>query len=183
MTYGPCKLRLFALKCPLKKMENKDAEYYMNQALDLAKQAYKDNEVPVGAVIVKNDKIIGRGYNSVIKNSDPSSHAEIVALREAGKQTTNYRILDSELYVTLETCLMCYSAMVNARIKKLYFGAFDFKTGVFSTKKFDQIQDIFNHKIDLETGLLQEESSDLLKNFFKERRDAGAVERDGLENR
>ncbi len=155
----------------------------MKQALGQAELANRHNEVPVGAVVVRDNDIIGTGYNRVIKESDPSAHAEISALRKAGKKTKNYRLCGSDIYVTLEPCLMCYSAMVHARVKTLYFGAFDKKTGVYSSGAFDRMPVIFNHNIQVEPGLLQEESSRLLKTFFKERRGAGAVERDGLENR
>ena len=164
-------------------MNKKNTEFYMNQAIKQAKLAYKYREVPVGAVVVLNKKIIGRGYNSVIKKRDPSAHAEIAALRNAGKKIKNYRLLNSEVYVTLEPCLMCYSALVHDRVKTLYFSAFDEKTGVYSSGALDRIPAVFNHNIAVETGILQEESSRILKKFFKERRGAGAAERDGLENR
>ena len=161
----------------------KDEIYFMKEAFKLAEQAYKRGEVPVGAVVVLNETIIGKGCNLVIKNLDPTSHAEIVALREAGQRIKNYRILDAVMFVTLEPCLMCFTAMVNARIKKLNFAAHDHKTGVFSTRTFDHIKDTLNHSIEVETGLMQTESSRLLGDFFRERRGAGAVERGGLENR
>ncbi len=155
----------------------------MQQALQLAEVAYHAGEVPVGACVVFNNEIIGRGYNSVIKESDPSAHAEIIALREAGKVIGNYRLVEADLYVTLEPCTMCFTAMIHARIRHLYIGAADFKTGVFSTGTFLQIKKIFNHTITEKFGIIGEASSKLLQAFFKERRGAGAVERDGLENR
>jgi tRNA(adenine34) deaminase len=161
----------------------KEPIYFMEKAVELAELAYKEEEVPVGAVVVLNNEIIGRGYNSVIKNSDPTAHAEIIALREAGKAVKNYRILDTEIYVTLEPCLMCYAAMVNARVKNLYFGAFDQKTGIFSTGTFDLIKNIFNHTIEVKSGIIEDKAAELLQSFFRARRGAGAVERDGLENR
>ena len=161
----------------------KDNLFFMEKAFELAELAYKEEEVPVGAVVVLNNEIIGRGYNSVIKNSDPTAHAEIIALREAGKAVKNYRILDTDIYVTLEPCLMCYAAMVNARVKNLYFGASDPKSGVFSIGKFDLIKNIFNHTIEVKSGIIENKAAELLQNFFKARRGAGAVERDGLENR
>ncbi len=159
--------------------------YFMEQALDLARQAYKAGEVPVGAVLVLNDQIIGRGYNSVISRSDPTAHAEIMALREAGQTVGNYRLVNTELYITLEPCTMCYSALVNARIKTLLYGAPEYKTGIFSTGSFQEIKKIFNHNILIheKSGIIGEASTRLLQSFFKERRGAGAVERDGLENR
>lgn len=158
-------------------------KFYMQKALVNAEEAYRMNEVPVGAVVVFENEIIAEGYNSVISKSDPTAHAEIIALRAAGKKIGNYRILEADLFVTLEPCLMCYSAMVHARIRRLIYGAIDKKTGYFSTGSFELVGDIFNHKIERIPGLLATESSDLLKKFFKERRDAGAAERGGLENR
>jgi tRNA(adenine34) deaminase len=164
-------------------MNKKSKEYFMKLAIEQAELAYRYDEVPVGAVVVLDDEIIGKGYNRVIKDSDPSAHAEIAALRSAGKKINNYRLLNTDVYVTLEPCVMCYSALVQARIKTLYFGAFDEKTGVYSSGAYDRMPGIFNHDIEVEPGVLQEETSGMLKNFFKKRRGAGAVERDGLENR
>ena len=177
-----CKLGDFELECFI--MENKKGDLdFMREAFKLAEIGSKRGEVPVGAVVVLGKKIIGKGCNLVIKNLDPTSHAEIVALREAGKKIKNFRILDAVMYVTLEPCLMCFTAMVNARIKRLVFAAFDRKTGVFSTRTFDHIKETLNHSIEVETGIMKSESSRLLKEFFKERRGAGAAERGGLENR
>ena len=155
----------------------------MKQAYEQAELAYAADEVPVGAVVVMADEIIGRGSNLVIRESDPTAHAEISALRNAAGRQKNYRLCGSELYVTLEPCLMCYAAMVHSRVDRLYFSAFDKKTGVYSTGSYDKLPRVFNHTVQVEQGLLQEDSSRLLKKFFKERRGAGAVERDGLENR
>lgn len=157
--------------------------FFMNQALAEARQARDRGEVPVGAVLVREGKIIGRGPNSMIAQSDCTAHAEVVALREAGEKTGNYRLSDSEMFVTLEPCLMCFSALVQARITRLVYAAPDPKTGIFSTGAFQHVKGIYNHSIRVESGLLEQQSSDILKAFFKERRDAGAVERDGLENR
>jgi tRNA(adenine34) deaminase len=163
-------------------MENNEL-YFMKQAFEMAERAFREQEVPVGAVVVLNNQIIGKGYNSVIKQSDPTAHAEIAALREAGKAIGNYRILDADIYVTLEPCVMCYAAMVQARTRNLYFGAFDYKGGIFSTGKFNLIKDIFNHTITVKSGIMLDNSSKLLQKFFQERRGAGVVERGGLENR
>ena len=162
---------------------NQDHLFFMEQAFEQAMLAYNADEVPIGAVIVLNNEIIARGYNSAIKNSDPTAHAEINALREAGKTLDNYRLLDTTMYVTLEPCVMCYAALVHARVKTLYYGANDFKGGIFSTGKFDLIKNIFNHTIDVNSGIIGDKSSRLLQDFFQARRGAGAVERDGLENR
>ncbi|MGD2087355.1 MAG: tRNA adenosine(34) deaminase TadA [Candidatus Aminicenantes bacterium] len=158
----------------------------MKKALEMAGLAYQQQEVPVGAVVVLDNHIIGSGYNSVIKNCDPTGHAEIVALRTAGEKTGNYRIVGADVYVTLEPCLMCYAAMVHARINHLFFAASDNKTGIFSSGAFEQIKSIFNHTIAVKSGIMLEASSKLLRDFFQERRErrgAGVVERGGLENR
>ena len=123
----------------------KDYTYFMEKALEQAELAFEAEEVPVGAVVVLNDEIIGKGYNSVIKHADPTAHAEMLALREAGKTVKNYRLLDTDLYVTLEPCIMCYAALVHARVKNLYFGAFDPKGGIFSTGKFELLKNIFRN--------------------------------------
>ncbi len=165
-------------------MVNIDSDMsFMRMAMDKAALAYRNVEVPVGAVVVYESRIIAEGFNSVIGLSDPTAHAEIIALKKAGEKIGNYRLLDAELFVTLEPCLMCYSAMVHARIKRVIYGAADKKTGYYSTGSFDLISSIYNHKIERVSGILETESSDLLKKFFKERRDAGAAERGGLENR
>lgn len=144
--------------------------YYMNFALELACEGEKSGEVPVGAVVEYNGEIIGKGYNCPVTTSDPSAHAEIIAIREAGQNQRNYRLAGSVLYVTLEPCLMCYSAAVHARINKIYYGTGDPKGGVFSTGAFEKIGHIFNHKIEIESGLLKNEASEILKNFFRSRR-------------
>jgi tRNA(adenine34) deaminase len=161
----------------------KNAVYFMEKALRLAARAEKSGEVPVGAVLVREGRIIGRGHNAPIGNCDPTAHAEMVALRKAGKKAAAYRLNGCELYVTLEPCVMCYSAMVHARIAKLYYGADDAKNGIFSSGVFDNMKHIFNHRIAVEGGLLAQPASAMLTGFFKARRGAGAVERDGLENR
>jgi tRNA(adenine34) deaminase len=164
----------------------KDESFFMKKALELAGIAFHQQEVPVGAVVVLENEIIGTGYNSVIKNCDPTAHAEVLALRTAGENTGNYRLPGADLYVTLEPCLMCCAAMVHARIDNLFFGAVDPKTGVFSTGAFEQIKSIFNHTITVKSGIMLEVSSKLLRDFFQERRErrgARAVEWGGLENR
>ena len=164
----------------------KDELFFMKKALEMAELAYQHQEVPVGAVVVLDNEIIGSGYNSMIKNCDPTAHAEIVALRAAAEKTGNYRVLGADVYVTLEPCLMCFAAMVHARVNNLFFGALDAKTGVFSTGAFERIKSIFNHTIAVKSGIMLEASSKLLQDFFRERRErrgAGVVERGGLENR
>jgi tRNA(adenine34) deaminase len=161
----------------------KDPVHFMKKALLLAAKAERCGEVPVGAVLIRDGRVIGRGHNAPIGQCDPTAHAEIVALRKAGKKAAAYRLNGCELYVTLEPCLMCYSAMVQARIAKLYYGADDPKNGIFASGVFDNMKHLYNHRIAVEKGLLAKPASAILSDFFKARRGAGAVERDGLENR
>lgn len=142
----------------------------MNIAMALAREGEKIGEVPVGAIIEFDGEIIGEGYNCPISASDPTGHAEIIAIREAGKYLGNYRLTGSVLYVTLEPCFMCYSAAVHARVKKIVYGAKDPKSGIFSTGVFEKIYNVFNHKPEIESGILENESSEILKDFFRSRR-------------
>lgn len=142
----------------------------MHEALVLAEHAMAQEEVPVGAILVLEDKIIGKGWNQPISSNDPSAHAEIVALRSAAKTINNYRLLNSTLYVTLEPCLMCVGAILHARIKRLVFGAYDPKTGATGSV-FNILTDTrHNHVVEVQGGVLEEESSGLLQKFFKQRR-------------
>jgi len=145
-------------------------EYWMSQALLLAKRAEQQEEVPVGAVIVVNDMIIGEGWNQPITNSDPTAHAEIQALRAACQQLDNYRLPDATLYISLEPCIMCAGAIVHARIKRVVFATKEPKTGaagscfdIFNTPQL-------NHHVVCEHGVLADESNALLRNFFRARR-------------
>ena len=149
---------------------NKD-EKWMQIALNEANLAMNENEIPVGAVLVKNDKLIARSHNQPIKNNDPTAHAEIQLLRKAGEQQKNYRLIGSTIYVTLEPCTMCFGAMVHARIERIVFGASDPKTGVCGSCINLNKENFFNHKIAITGGVLENESSELLKKFFKSRRD------------
>lgn len=142
----------------------------MHEALVLAKHARDQKEVPVGAVVVRDHKIIGKGWNQPITNNDPTAHAEIVALRDAANAIGNYRLVDTTLYVTLEPCLMCVGAILHARINKLVFAAFDPKTGAAGSV-FNLIEDTrHNHTIEVHGGLLEDESAKFLRSFFKARR-------------
>ena len=145
-------------------------ESFMRLALDEAKKSYSSNEVPIGAVIVLNEKVIGRGHNEVIKQNDVSSHAEINAIRDASNTIDNYRLNNSTIFITLEPCHMCAKAIVDARIDRVVFAASEPKTGslISIDKLYDRLD--FNHKVNFEYGLLEEESANLLKIFFKERR-------------
>jgi tRNA(adenine34) deaminase len=143
---------------------------WMQTALQLAGRGAGRQEVPVGALVVYNDEIIGQGWNQPISRCDPSAHAEILALREAALHLRNYRLLDTTLYVTLEPCAMCLGAMLQARIKHLVFGAFDPKAGAVNSVL--QILDApgLNHQISWQGGILADESAGLLKNFFQQKR-------------
>ena len=151
---------------------------YMNMALELALKAWECGEVPVGALIVDSEgKIIGKGYNRTIIDHDPSAHAEIMALREAGNNIHNYRLLGCTMYVTLEPCCMCAMALVHARLSKVVFGAFDAKTGACGSR-FDLICDArHNHKIEVIGGIEKDICSSTISNFFAERRKAKSAER------
>lgn len=150
-------------------MIDKD-EYWMQEAIDLARKAKKIGEVPVGAIIVKDNKIIGRGYNQPISLTDSTAHAEIIAIRDACNFVNNYRLVDSTIYVTLEPCPMCAGAMLYSRIKRLVFGAFDEKTGVVGSV-FNMLEDFkWNHKINYTSGILKDECAALLQDFFKAKR-------------
>lgn len=163
-----------------------DADY-MRAALELARLAEVAGEVPVGAVVVKDGEIIGRGYNSPISRHDPSAHAEMQALRDAAQHIGNYRLTGCELFVTLEPCLMCAGAIMHARIKRLVYGASDFKTGVCGSmlNAFGEIAALnptsdsplatpqlvrLNHHAEVAGGVLADECGSMLSNFFAMRR-------------
>jgi len=149
-------------------------EKWMRYALDLAHKAQAEGEVPVGAVIVQNDIIIGEGWNSPIARHDATAHAEIMALRHACETNQNYRLPDATLYVTLEPCLMCAGAMVHARIGRLVFATTEPKTGaVGSCLNVLSIPQL-NHRIEVSQGVLAEESAELLRSFFRARRQKSA---------
>ena len=143
---------------------------FMQVALDLAKQAAINGEVPVGAIVVSKGEIIGRGSNSPISLSDPSAHAEIQALRDAAKTLNNYRLIDCTLYVTLEPCVMCTGAIQHARIAKLVYGASDPKTGACGSVVNLMAENKLNHHTEVFAGVLADECGKLLSAFFKERR-------------
>jgi len=142
----------------------------MQQALELARRAEAAGEVPVGAVIVLNGELIAQGWNQPISSADPTAHAEIIALRAAGKRLGNYRLLDSELYVTLEPCSMCVGAMLHARIKRVIHAATDPKTGALGGA-YDLLNSVeHNHSFEVTTGVLAEQSRQILQAFFRGRR-------------
>ena len=145
-------------------------DYYMKMALEEAYRAEREEEVPVGAIIVKDDKVIARAYNQVIKRNDPTAHAEILALRQAALALRNYRLIDTTLYVTIEPCLMCGGALVQARIGRIVFGAFDPKMGAFGSLYNLAEDKRLNHRIRVKSGVLEEECCRLMKDFFRRRR-------------
>jgi len=143
---------------------------FMQRALELARDAEASGEVPVGAVLVKDGEMIGEGFNQPISRSDPTAHAEIVALRAAAASRANYRLPGSTLYVTLEPCPMCAGAMVHARVERLVYGASDPRTGAAGSV-FDLVRSgELNHRLEVQSGLLAEESAALLRTFFRARR-------------
>jgi len=146
-------------------------EYFMKEALKEAKKAYKKLEVPVGVVIVKDDKIIARAYNQKESKSSPIKHAEIIAIEKACKKLNNWRLNDCDMYITLEPCSMCAGAIINSRIRKIYIGAMEHNSGACGSK-LNLLQDYeFETKVDIETGVIGEECQNILPNFFKEIRE------------
>lgn len=147
-----------------------EKEIYMKKALKEAKKAYDKLEIPVGAIIVKDGKIIARAHNQKETKFDTTKHAEILAIQKASKKLKSWRLIDCEMYVTLEPCTMCAGAIINSRIKKIYIGASDEKTGAVGSvlNLFDDYK--FNHKPEYEKGILEQECSEILKRFFKDLR-------------
>ena len=145
-------------------------ELLMREALVQAKKALKKGEVPIGAVVVLGDEIIGRGYNQPITTKDPTAHAEIIALKEASNRLDNYRLNEAIIYTTLEPCFMCAGALVHARIKKIIFAAQDTKSGVVVNNGGLIQSEFLNHKVSFEGGILEKEASKLLKDFFLQKR-------------
>lgn len=145
-------------------------EKFMKEALKEAKKAYDKLEVPVGCVIVKDNKIIARAHNLKETKMDTTKHAEILAIQKASKRLESWRLLDCEMYVTLEPCSMCAGAIINSRVRKIYIGALDEKTGAAGSvlNLFEDYK--FNHHVEVETGVLKEECETILKDFFRELR-------------
>jgi len=145
-------------------------ESFMHEALALGRLAEANGEVPVGAVVVIDGQIVGRGFNSPIAKSDPTAHAEILALREAGASLRNYRLERATLYATLEPCAMCAGALVAARIKRLVFGARDLRFGGVRSKFRIADSELLNHRVEIVEGVLAPECIELVKKFFESRR-------------
>ena len=145
-----------------------EKEYFMKEALKEAQKAYKKLEVPVGVVIVKDDKIIARGYNQKESKNSPIKHAEIIAIEKACKKLNNWRLNECDMYITLEPCSMCAGAIINSRIRKIYIGAMEHNSGACGSK-LNLLQDYnFETKVEIQTGVMGEECQEILKSFFKE---------------
>ena len=145
-------------------------QYWMGLALEQAELAAAKNEVPVGAVVVLDNELIGSGYNQMITACDPTAHAEIIALRDAAQTIENYRLMDATLYVTLEPCSMCAGAMVHSRIAHLVYGATEPKAGVAKSRDEFFTADFLNHRVTVEGGVCAEQCSSMLSDFFARRR-------------
>lgn len=151
-------------------MTDNNDEFWMRHALQLAQRAWDEGEVPVGAVLVHEGRVIGEGWNRPIGHHDPTAHAEMMAIRQGGKVIENYRLLDTTLYVTLEPCVMCAGAMVHGRIGRLVFGARDAKTGAAGSLLDVLRHPGMNHQVQIEQGILAEDCAALLSDFFRQRR-------------
>lgn len=145
-------------------------EYWMEQALELAMKAQEIGEIPVGAILVKDNQLVASGWNRSIIDNNPTAHAEIMALQQAGQVLSNYRLLDTTLYVTLEPCIMCAGAMIHSRIRRVVYGAKDFKTGACGSYLNIMGEAGLNHYVDVTGGVLAEKCSSMLSAFFKMRR-------------
>jgi tRNA(adenine34) deaminase len=147
-------------------------ERWMRQALELARRAESEGEVPVGAIVVIGGAVVGRGYNAPISNNDPTAHAEMTALREAANTCRNYRLIGATLYATLEPCPMCAGALVNARIGRLVYGSRDLRFGGVRSKFRIADNDLLNHRVQVVEGVLAADCVEMLQNFFAARRDS-----------
>jgi tRNA(adenine34) deaminase len=145
-------------------------EQYMREALRLAAEAGRNCEVPVGAVVAAGGRIVGRGANATISQNDPTAHAEMLALREAARNSGNYRLPDSTLYVTMEPCAMCAGALVAARVSRLVFGTRDLRFGAVRSKFRIADSDLLNHRVEIVEGVLAAECLERLREFFAQRR-------------
>ena len=156
------------LLCYMLYMERE--KHFMEIALEEALKAEMEGEVPIGAILVKGEEVIAKAHNQVIQRTDPTAHAEILVLRKAALKLKNYRLLDTELYVTIEPCIMCGGAIIQARIKRLVFGALEPKMGAFGSV-YDLSKDKrVNHHVEIKGGVLAKEAQALMQRFFKERR-------------
>jgi len=144
---------------------------YMKMALAEARKAYQRAEVPIGAVVVCDDQVVGRGFNLREQTQDPTSHAEMIALREAAKNEASWRLENCQLYVTLEPCPMCAGAILQSRIKRLVYGASDPKAGAVNSLYQLLNDERFNHQVEVEAGVMKKEAAQLLKDFFRDLRE------------
>lgn len=151
-------------------LQESQDEYFMALAIEQAKKADALNEVPVGAIVVLDGDIIGEGYNQPISGCDPTAHAEIIALRQAAKNVQNYRLVDADLYVTIEPCTMCAGAIVHSRIRRLVYGATEPKAGVAESQQTIFTQPYFNHRVEVVSGVLLQQCTEVVQQFFKRRR-------------
>jgi tRNA(adenine34) deaminase len=147
---------------------------FMRAALGEADRARQAGEVPVGAVVVSDGRIVGRGFNQPISSADPTAHAEVVALRDAARAVGNYRLVGATMYVTIEPCLMCAGALVHARVATLVFGAREPKAGAVVSTLRALEHEALNHRVEVVEGVLEEECRGVVQAFFRERREAGA---------
>ena len=145
-------------------------EHYMRMALEEAEKAGQNGEVPVGAVLVKEDQVLAKDHNRCIEHNDPTAHAEILVLRKGGKALENYRLNDTMIYVTAEPCPMCASAMVHGRVTRLIFGTWEPKFGAVESKFRFLDDSSLNHRVEVEGGILEKECAEVLSVFFRERR-------------
>ena len=146
-------------------------KHWMRQALALARRAEKQDEVPVGAVLVLKDEAIGEGWNRPIARRDPTAHAEIMALRAAAQRLDNYRLVDTIMYVTLEPCVMCAGAIIHARVSRVVFGAFDPRGGAAGSVFDILTTERLNHRVNCEGGVLEADCGELLRSFFERQRE------------
>ncbi len=144
--------------------------FWMQYALELANRAESEGEVPVGAIVVYDEQVIGEGWNSPISDNDPTAHAEIMALRSAAKKINNYRLLDTTLYVTLEPCIMCAGAIIHSRVKRVVYGAKDPKAGAAESAFEILGTDCLNHQVEVTRGVLASECGQVLTDFFRRKR-------------
>lgn len=144
--------------------------FWMQHALELAQRAESEGEVPVGAVLVLDDQVVGEGWNRPISDNDPTAHAEIMALRSAAKKLNNYRLLETTLYVTLEPCIMCSGAIIHSRVKRVVYGALDPKAGAAQSAFTILGTDKLNHQVNVDGGVLAKECGEILTTFFKKKR-------------
>ena len=146
-------------------------EEFMRLALAQAELARAEGEVPIGAIVVLDGEIKGRGHNAVIQNSDPTAHAEIMAMRDAARTISNYRLTDATVYSTIEPCAMCAGAMVHARVARLIYGAMDEKAGAVDSHFEICSTDFLNHRISVEKGILEAECRQVIQSFFRQKRE------------